>query len=39
MAFQPTWHTLVDTVESLPADATLVTSLSDRVFDISDLQE
>ena len=39
MAFQPTWHTLVDTVESLPADATLVTPLSDRVFHISDVQE
>lgn len=37
MDFQTTWHALLDNVESLPADVTLVTPLSDTIFHTSDI--
>jgi hypothetical protein len=39
MPFTSSWHTLLDRVEDLPSDATLVTPLSRRPFRITDVQE
>jgi len=34
-----TWDTLLDNVEALPADGTLLTLLSQRPFHITDVQQ
>lgn len=39
MPFGTTWHSLLENVEELPSDATLVTPLSRKVFHITDVQE
>jgi hypothetical protein len=39
MSFGTTWHTLLDNVEELPPDATLVAPLSGTVFRVTDTQE
>ncbi|WP_338741448.1 hypothetical protein [Haloplanus salilacus] len=39
MSFNSTWHNLLDNVEELPSDATLVTPLSRKVFRVTDVQE
>jgi hypothetical protein len=39
MPFTSSWHTLLDRVEDLPSNATLVTPLSRRPFRITDIQE
>ena len=39
MPFSVTWHNLLEPLESLPADATFRTPLSDRPFRIDELQE
>ncbi|WP_318570933.1 hypothetical protein [Salinigranum marinum] len=39
MPFTSSWHSLLDRVEDLPSDATLVTPLSRRPFRITDVQE
>ena len=39
MTFGTTWHNLLDNVEELPSDATLVTPLSRKVFSVTDVQE
>ncbi|QIO25399.1 hypothetical protein [Haloarcula sp. JP-L23] len=39
MTFSPTWQNLLDNIEELPSDATLVTPLSRKAFRITDVQE
>ena len=39
MTFGSTWHNLLENVEELPADATLVTPLSRKAFRVTDVQE
>ena len=39
MSFRVTWDTLLDNVEELPADATLLTPLSQNPFHITDVQQ
>jgi len=39
MTFSASWHTLLDTLEDLPADATLLTPLSRQPFRVTDRQE
>jgi hypothetical protein len=39
MPFSASWHTLLDELDDLPADATLLTPLSHTQFRISDVQE
>jgi len=39
MTFNSTWHNLLENVEELPSDATLVTPLSRKVFGVEDIQE
>jgi hypothetical protein len=39
MTFGTSWHTLLENVEELPTDATLVTPLSRKAFDVTDVQE
>jgi len=39
MSFRVAWDNLLDNVEELPADATLLTPLSQKPFHISDVQQ
>jgi hypothetical protein len=39
MPFTTTWHNLLDNIDELPADATLITPLSNKAFQITDAQE
>jgi len=39
MSFSSTWHNLIDNVEELPDDATLLTPLSNKSFAVGDTQE
>jgi hypothetical protein len=39
MTFAATWHNLLENVEALPSDATLVTPLSGKAFGVEDVQE
>ena len=39
MPFTTTWHNLLDNIDELPPDATLVTPLSNKAFQITDNQE
>ena len=39
MFFGSTWRNLLDNVEELPSDATLVTPLSPKAFGVEDVQE
>jgi len=39
MTFGPTWNNLLENVEELPSDATLVTPLSRKAFHVTDVQE
>lgn len=39
MPFSVSWHTLLDELEELPEDATLITPLSHKQFRITDVQE
>jgi TolA-binding protein len=39
MTFGTTWHNLLENVEELPSDATLVTPLSRKAFRVTDVQE
>ncbi|WP_128225701.1 hypothetical protein [Halobacteriaceae bacterium SHR40] len=39
MTFGASWHTLLDNVEELPSDATLVTPISRKAFRVTDVQE
>lgn len=39
MSFSASWHTLLENVEKLPSDATLLTPLSDKPFAVKDVQE
>ncbi|WIV65993.1 hypothetical protein [Natrialbaceae archaeon AArc-T1-2] len=39
MPFTTSWHTLLESAEELPADATLLTPLSRREFRVTDVQE
>jgi hypothetical protein len=39
MSFSATWHNLLDNVEELPSDATLVTPLSRKPFRVKDAQQ
>jgi hypothetical protein len=39
MSFSASWHTLLENVEELPSDATLLTPLSRKPFRIEDVQE
>jgi len=39
MPFSITWHTILEELEEVPADATFVTPLSDRPFKLEDTQE
>jgi hypothetical protein len=39
MTFSTTWHNLLDNIEELPSDATLVTPLSRKAFGVEDVQE
>src|SRR6056297_1672292 len=39
MSFGASWHTLLDHLEELPSDATLVTPLSRKAFGVEDVQE
>jgi hypothetical protein len=39
MTFSSTWHNLLENVEALPSDATLVTPLSGQAFRVTDVQE
>jgi len=39
MAFSATWHNLLDNVEELPSDATLLTPLSGKPFRVIETQE
>lgn len=39
MPFNVSWHTLLDELEELPGDATLITPLSHNRFQVTDVQE
>ena len=39
MSFSASWHTLLENVEELPSDATLLTPLSGKPFGVKDVQE
>lgn len=39
MSFSASWHTLLENVEELPSDATLLTPLSRKPFTVKDVQE
>jgi len=39
MSFSASWHTLLENVEELPSDATLLTPLSRKPFRVTDTQE
>ena len=39
MPFTTTWHNLLDNIDELPSDATLVTPLSNKAFQLTDAQE
>lgn len=39
MTFGSTWHNLLENVEELPTDATLVTPLSRKAFGVTNVQE
>ena len=39
MPFTATWHNLLDNIDALPSDATLITPLSNKVFQLTDAQE
>ena len=39
MTFNTTWHNLLENLEELPQDATLVTPLSRKAFRVTDVQE
>ena len=39
MTFGTTWHNLLENIEQLPSDATLVTPLSRKAFGVEDVQE
>jgi hypothetical protein len=39
MTFGTTWHNILENVEELPSDATLVTPLSRKAFGVTDVQE
>lgn len=39
MTFGTTWHNLLENIEELPSDATLVTPLSRKAFGVEDVQE
>jgi len=39
MSFRVTWDNLLDNVEALPADATLLTPFSQNPFHITDVQQ
>jgi hypothetical protein len=39
MTFGASWHTLLENVEELSTDATLVTPLSRKAFGVTDVQE
>ena len=39
MSFSASWHTLLENVEELPSDATLLTPLSRKPFGVKDVQE
>jgi len=39
MTFRASWHNLLDNLEELPSDATLVTPLSRKAFRVTDVQE
>ena len=39
MPFSITWHTILEELEEVPADATFVTPQSDRPFKLEDIQE
>jgi len=39
MSFSMTWNNLLDNVEELPSDATLLTPLSRKPFRVTDTQE
>jgi len=39
MTFSATWHNLLENIEELPQDATLVTPLSRKAFRVTDVQE
>ncbi len=39
MSFSASWHTLLENVEELPSDATLLTPLSRKPFAVKDVQE
>jgi len=39
MTFSTTWHNLLENVEELPPDATLITPLSRKAFGVTDVQE
>jgi len=39
MSFRVTWDNLLDNVEALPSDATLLTPLSQNPFHITDVQQ
>ncbi|MFD1643736.1 hypothetical protein [Halohasta litorea] len=39
MAFSVSWHTLLDELDALPAEATLITPLSHTQFQVTDVQE
>jgi hypothetical protein len=39
MSFSATWHNLIENVEELPPDATLLTPLSHKPFRVEDVQE
>jgi hypothetical protein len=39
MSFTATWNTLLEHLEELPSDATLVTPLSQKAFHVTDVQQ
>ena len=39
MSFSVSWHTLLETLEELPSDATLLSPLSRKPFRVADIQE
>ena len=39
MTFGATWNNLLENIEELPSDATLVTALSRKAFGVKDVQE
>lgn len=39
MTFRASWHNLLDNIEELPSDVTLVTPLSRKAFGVEDVQE